>query len=68
MLVKFVKHGLHRGSRHGAQASHGVAELLHFARAEQLEHLGGMIFTQRNEQGGAFLQTFFRTRRHSSTP
>ena len=36
-----------------------MAKFLYLARAEMLEHLGGVILAQRNEQRGALLESFF---------
>ncbi|MPN46343.1 hypothetical protein SDC9_193929 [bioreactor metagenome] len=57
VLVKVVEHGLDRGPRHRLEGGHRMAELLHLARAEVLEHFGGVVLAQRDEQGRALFQS-----------
>ncbi len=59
-LQEFVQDALDLGAGNRFQRSHGVTELLYLARAKMLEHLGGVILAQSDEQRGALFEAFFR--------
>ena len=46
------------------QGGHGMADFLHLARPEVLQHLRSVVLAQGDEQRGALLEAFFRASCH----
>ncbi len=61
---EFIEDAFHLGARHRLQGSHGMADFLHLARPEMLQHFRSMVLAQGDEQRGALLEAFFRTSCH----
>jgi hypothetical protein len=51
--VKLAQHLFDARARHRFERRHGVPELLHLLRPEVLEHLGGVVLAEGDEQDGA---------------
>ncbi len=56
--VKALQHLVDLLAREVAERGHGLAQLLHLARRQMLEHLGGFLLAQREQQDGAFGEPF----------